>query len=127
MKKQLWIGIALVIIILLVIFGYNKYTQIKEIKTMNKIEFKFIKCITNCPIIISANKTLIKQDCLKTCMDENTVPRDLLIKYPKEQLIKDPGYAACFKTVDNTINYAEVQTCLIDLMPKLQEKYSYLK
>jgi hypothetical protein len=52
--------VAVIIIILIGFYAYNKYNQSKEIQQMNKAEFSFLKCVSNCPIIHSVNKSSIK-------------------------------------------------------------------
>ncbi len=127
-KKILWIIIPLLIIILIGIYSYNKYQEAKEIQQMNKLEFSFLKCVSQCPIIHSTNKSSIKSQCITNCTNENKVPAELQKKYLQKQLIKDPRYISCVNNIDvrDSTTYEKYQNCLIDIFPKLREKYTYL-
>jgi hypothetical protein len=128
-KKILWVIVPVIIILLIGVYGYNKYQKSREIHSMNKIEFSFLKCISNCPIIHSTNKSSFKSACLSNCTSENKVPADLQKKYTQKQLIKDGIYLDCVSKIDvrDQMTYEKYQNCLVSIFPKLQEKYSYLK
>ena len=128
-KKIFWIIIGMIILAIIVYFGYNYYKQNQEIQSMNKIEFSFLKCISNCPVVHAVNKSSIKSSCVANCASENKVSAELQKKYSEKQLIKDYDYASCVNKIDvrDSMTYEKYQNCLIDIFPKLQEKYSYLK
>ncbi len=128
--KIITIIIILLAIALISFYGYKHYQETKEIQEMNKVEFKLLTCVSNCSIIhsLKTNISSISKPCLDNCTNENRVSLELQKKYPKQQLIKDYGYVQCLRAIDvrDSMTYEKYQSCLITLLPKLKEKYSYL-
>lgn len=132
-RRRLAVIIIIIAIIILVtvfsIFNFNKNTKYEDVVKMNQIQFSFLKCISVCPLTISENKTEFKQSCFKSCIDSNKVPEEILKKYPSNQLLICPEYLSCLKLIDQTASsgYDKFQTCLINTLPKMEQKYPYLK
>lgn len=134
MKKSSKIITAIIILILVALisfYSYKHYQETKEIQEMNKVEFKLLTCVSNCSIIHSmkTNTSSISKSCMDNCTNENKVSIELQKKYSQQQLIKDYDYMKCTKAIDvrDSMTYEKYQSCLIALLPKLRERYSYLK
>ncbi|MDP2926200.1 MAG: hypothetical protein Q8N99_07525 [Nanoarchaeota archaeon] len=128
--KNSWIMLVLIAFIIAgAIYGINKYKESKDIQKMNKIQFKFINCISKCPILYSNNRSIFKQSCLMSCSETNVVPKELTKKYPDKQLLKDKAYTSCIHmiSVNEQDSHIKAQTCLINLISELEKKYTYLK
>ena len=121
--------VILVILVLIGIFVYNQIQKNKEIESMNKIQYNFLKCISNCSIIHFGNQSSFSQTCYTNCRNNYTAPANLTTKYVKEQLMRNWDYVQCGQKIDVRIPmaYENYQTCLISLFPKLEQKYGYLK
>ena len=98
---------------------------------MNKIEFKLLSCVSNCSIIhsLKTNVSSISKPCMDNCTNENRVSLELQKKYSKQQLIKDYDYVQCLRGINvrDSMTYEKYQSCLIALLPRLKDKYPYLK
>lgn len=132
MKKS-YKGIIITIIILILILApasiyfYNNHQETIKIQEINKAQFNFLKCISNCSIIHSGNKSAFKQSCLADCNIQSNLTKSQENK--QEQLINNYEYLACTRKINmsDTMTLEKYQTCIIELLPKLQSKYDYLK
>ena len=120
--------ITAVILILLLApastYFYNQHQEAKKVQEINQQQFNLLKCIGNCSIIHSGNKSAFNQECLTLC---NTLAKPSK-EYPEKQLIKDPIYTSCTKKINltDTATLEKYQNCLINIIPTLKIKYSYL-
>jgi hypothetical protein len=105
--------------------SYNKQTS--KIKEINKSQYSFLKCISNCSIIHSGNKSYFKPECLENCTTQSNITKSQ--EFKQYQLINDYEYVACTRKINSSdkMTLEKYQTCLIELLPKLQARYSYLK
>jgi hypothetical protein len=138
MKPMFAIILAIVIVLVIVVVGYS-YKSIsdrnkliadtqKDIQTANTIEYRSLKCISNCPLETdNQSKVVFETACINKCAKDNPIPQAVIKKFFGQLIMESDEHRVCIKMVDSTVNYTKYKECLVDLLLKLPEKYAYLK
>ena len=138
MKPMFAIIIAVVIVLVIIVGGYayksisdrNKLiadTQ-KDIQTANTIEYRSLKCLSNCPLETdNQSRVVFETACINKCAKDNPIPRAVIKKFFGQLIMESDEHRVCIKMVSQPVDYTNYKACLIDFLSKLPEKYAYLK
>jgi len=111
----------------LFLLGVYKYYEYKLIKERNIILYSNIKCISECPLVFNEtyNKNIIQLSCQKECSKISDY--SLIDRFEKKTIDYSKEFNSCVEIYPTSQSFEEVQTCFKEILPKLREKYSYLK
>ncbi len=142
MKK--W-QVILIVILTFVLFAFviYEYKSHADIKKANTGGYRFLECVSNCPIEYYVfengtitNRTIFNHDCALSCSSElQGVPKkytgfgassngEEIIPYEDKTIFTSEEYLSCMRLLYGEEDIVKFKNCLKEILPILKEKFS---